>query len=222
MRRIHIALGMFVAVAGCACADLTSTFDAGSEGWDVIDVAGLGDYATVLGSYTAEWSDVGGNPDGHVSLFDPSVGAFFFRAPAAYLGDQSALIGQELSFDVFTTDNTYSDDSVVVLVGGAPQKIIVTPITQPAADVWQSYAVPLAAEGFRLNNAAGPVVTAEEFADVLSSLAGLYVPGEFATGLVETTRLDNVTLVPEPGAALLLALAGVAIAARRSARSRCV
>ena len=203
--------------AGTAFAGISTTFDTGSEGWDIIDVVGVGDYGTVLGTYSADWSAVGGNPDGHVSFFDPSNGSFFFRAPAAYLGNQSAAIGQTLSFDLFTTDNTFSTDSVVVLVGGAPPRIIVAPIAQPAVGVWQSYTTSLDSAGFRLNNAAGPAVSPGDFASVLGNLQGVYLPGEFAVGQVETTRLDNVALIPEPATTLLFAV-GVGLAARRHAR----
>jgi hypothetical protein len=186
-------------------APVSSTFDAFSEGWIVTDFAGLGDYASVLGSYAVSWNGAGGNPGGHVAASDPSTGSYFFTAPAQYLGDQSTATGAALAFDLRTTHDTYGSDNVVVLIGNGGQ-IAVTPIPQPAVGVWQTFSVSLSAAGFRQNNLSGPVISPAAFAAILADLEGLHIPAEFANGLIETTQLDNVQLLPEPGALAALAL----------------
>lgn len=188
-----------------------STFDASDEGWTLIDPAGNGDYATVLGTFNASWGASAGNPGGGVFATDPSFNTFFFRAPDAYRGDNSAAAASTLRFDLKTTHDTWTADTVVVIVGNGGQ-IIAAPIAQPAIDTWQTYSISLVPASFRQNNAAGGAVSDADFAAILADVEELWLPGEFGDGLVETTTIDNVYFpVPTPGAAGLgvIALAGL-------------
>jgi hypothetical protein len=194
-------------VSALAQTPVASRFDADAEGWDVIDLAGLGNY-TPIGAAAAEWQGDGGNPGGHVRANDPSTGSFFFRAPASYLGLKGEYVGQSLTFELFTTHDTYGSDNAVLLVGDGGQ-VLAAAISQPPVNAWAGYTISLSADNFRVGNLGGSIVAADAFADVMNDLEGVYLPGEFATGLIETTRLDNVVLTPEPGAIGLLLL-GVA------------
>src|SRR5262249_47754711 len=63
----------------------------------------------------------------------------------------------------------------------------------------------------------GALATAADFSNVLGNLSGLFIRGEYTTGLTETPGLDNVRLVgavasvPEPSTLMMMALAGVPI-----------
>jgi hypothetical protein len=56
-----------------------------------------------------------------------------------------------------------------------------------------------------------------DFGNVLGNLSGLFIRGEYTTGLIETPGLDNVNLagvtapVPEPSTLAMLAIAGVTV-----------
>ncbi len=201
--------------ASVSAAPVSSNFDSGPGGWSVIDVEGAGNYASIFGTYAGFWNASGGNPAGYFSTNDPTNGAVFFRAPAAYLGDKSTYVGETLSFDLKTTHDTWGGDNAVVLVGDGGQ-IVATSIPQPAVDVWQSFAVSLSAGSFRQNNLLGAPVSDAVFGAILADLEEVYIPAEFASGLIEISALDNVHLTPEPGAAIALALAATAGLRRRS------
>jgi hypothetical protein len=75
----------------------------------------------------------------------------------------------------------------------------------------------------------GTLATAADFSNVLGNLSGLFIRGEYTTGLIETPGLDNVSLagvsaaVPEPSALAMMATAGVTVTVvmfRRRRQSR--
>lgn len=209
IRSVVMALAAASAATSAASAELISTYDFSAEGWTGFDFVGAGNYTTPLaGEFPLAWNGDGGNPGGHVSAADFSDGAIFFRAPAAYRGDRSGAIGEFLSFDVFTTHDTYGGDNAVILVGNSGD-ILVAQIVQPLVNVWQTITIDLDADRFRVGSLGGAVPSVERFASVLADLEELYLPGEFASGLIETTRIDNVRLVPTPAAGALLLAAGL-------------
>jgi hypothetical protein len=75
----------------------------------------------------------------------------------------------------------------------------------------------------------GPLATFSDFATAQSNLTGLFIRGEYSTGLVESPGLDNVTLagvtttttpVPAPSALAVTAIAGVTVATARRSRQK--
>jgi hypothetical protein len=70
---------------------------------------------------------------------------------------------------------------------------------------------------WHVGTSSGALATASDFANVLGNLSGLFIRGEYSTGLVESPGLDNVDLagvsapVPEPGTLAMMAVAGVTI-----------
>jgi hypothetical protein len=70
---------------------------------------------------------------------------------------------------------------------------------------------------WHVGTSSGALATAVDFGKVLGNLSGLFVRGEYTTGLVETPGLDNVTLVgvsaavPEPSTLAMMAIAVVTI-----------
>lgn len=185
-----------------SAAAATSTFDLDAEGWTA-----AGD---IEGPLT--WLDGGGNPGGHVQIDDLTIGGVtFFVAPAKFLGNQSAAAGSLLRFDLKQVypggANQFNDEDVILR--GSGLTLVYNTASNPTNGAWTSYAVPLSAAGWKLNTLNGAAATEGQFAAVLSNLTGLTIRAEYQTG-PDVGHLDNVALVPEPGAwALLLAGLGV-------------
>lgn len=199
----------------CTTASLapaaSSSFTAGDEGWTIADLPGNATaYTPLLGTFPVAYDSAGG----FISATDPTNNTIFLSAPAAYLGNQSAAAGGTLTFDLRTTHDTWTLDTVVVLVG-ANGTVLVNPVAQPPANVWSSYSVAISPGGWRVTNPAGPLATAADLAGVLSNVSMLALPAEFGNGLVETTSLDNVGLnvIPEPMS--LGAIAAIGLMMRR-------
>lgn len=179
--------------ASSAAFAASSTFDTGSEGWVITDLPGNAtSYLPVLGTFPVVW-----DPAGFISATDPTSNTIFLGAPSAYLGNQSAAAGTNLTFDLRTTHDTWTVDTVVVLAG-TNGTVLVAPIAQPPVNAWTSYSLALTPANFRVTNPTGAVATAADLNGVLANVAMLAIPAEFGNGLVETTSLDNVNLVPEP------------------------
>lgn len=191
-----LALLTAAALASTAGAT-TSSFEAGSEAWTV-----LGDAEGPL-----SWAATGGNPGGHVTIDDATQGGItYFVAPADYRGDRSAALGSLLRFDlmqVYSGSASQFNSADVVLVGGGNTLVFDTP-NNPANGAWTSYAVPLVAGSWRLNSTAGAIASDTQLATTLASLTALRIRAEYRTG-ADVGKLDNVSLVPEPGTWVLLA-----------------
>lgn len=199
-----------LACSGLALA-ASSTFTSGNEGWNLTDLPGNATaYTPALGTFPVVHDSAGG----FISGTDPTNNTIFFGAPAAFLGDQSAALGGTLTFDLRTTHDTWTIDTLVV-VAGTNGTVLVAPIAQPPVNVWSSYSVAISPAGWRVTNPAGAVPTPTQLADVLSSVSMLAIPAEFGNGLVETTSLDNVSLNVLPEPASLGAIAFLGLAKRR-------
>ncbi len=203
---------------------VASTFDSGDEGWSVVEFyfsdGGPGyqpdDYTTVWnGPVAPQWSDAGGCPDGHVHFTEPPEfgQCFYFQAPSGFLGNQSAMLGGTLSWCIKTAPggpNDYNADVVLM----SPEHIIVNYNPDQASTEWQVRSVLLqAGAGWLVGNHEGAPATEQILGEVLANLTGMYIRGEFLSG-IETGYLDSVTLTPEP-AAMSLLMVGLALFARR-------
>lgn len=218
--RLSSAVAVWVCCAAfipALAAPVASDFEVDAEGWQVVDLIGVGSYGpgSELGTYPVTWHAAGGNPGAYIDAPDPTTNTYFFQAPAKFLGNQSAALGGTLDFSVETTHNNYSDDRVVVLIGNGGQTIV-SQIAQPdVLNTWLSYSVPLTGAGFRYGSPFGSVVSDSDFANILGNLENLRIPAEFGTPVVETTGLDSVNLTPEPAALALLTL-GLTLRRRRA------
>jgi hypothetical protein len=205
-----------------------STFDVNDEGWRGGDFFSPDDDAAPV------YSATGGASGGYISMTD-----FFpwtaFQASSAFLGDQSAAYGGDLSF----YERVQTSDSIpapVVQIGdgtGLVLQFFATPPITTLSPAWTFYSVSLkASAGWRVTpipfcgnqtcNAdpiASPAATEAQMQQVLSNLQFLNINSDWHTGM-DTVDLDQVVLtaVPEPSTMILLVLglAGCCVAKARS------
>lgn len=141
-----------------------SDFAAGDEDWGIVgDAQG--------GSAVPEHLSEGGNPGGHLCADDNVAGGvWFWQAPAAYLGNQSAAFDGVLQFDLKqSSTNSQFDDNDVILRGAGLTLVFDTP-NNPGVE-WTRYSIPLnSAAGWRIDARSGPAATDEAIQSVLSDL----------------------------------------------------
>jgi hypothetical protein len=202
-----------------------SRFDGpGADGWLVKDLRypDFGAPPVVVGTYDPTW-----NAGGFLSHPDPGNNAWYWLAPAAYLGDQTAAYGGSLSWEVAITGNgfgspPYFTQEDVILVGAGRTLVQTTGVffTPTQAVQWRGFEIGLTAGDWRIGNDTGPLATEADLRAVLGALDAIYLRGEYLNALDDIGRLDNVVLtaVPEPAAwALMLAGVGTLLARRRAA-----
>jgi hypothetical protein len=196
-----------------------STFDSDVDGWKIFG-AGLGSGGS--GGDEAVHAASFGNPGGYLQWTQ----TYFPQdqqeaiAPAKFLGDWSALIGNgEISFDhkVFHLGTMPGDSLGVLSLEIIRQGSGTARVTFPGGPYlkWTHFAVPLEESSWHVQGIAG--VT---FADVLSNVTDVEILMElvFSEALPgEIVGLDNVRLVgtaavPEP-ASFVLMMAGLTILA---------
>lgn len=189
-KQFAVAAALTIVSTTFAQTPITSTFDAGSEGWVMTDLT-CSNFNSVIGTYAVDWIDIGGDPAGHIGRIDPSGNCYFFDAPGAYLGDRSAFIGRTLRFSLRTTVNDWLPGSVLALIGDGG-KVLVHDFAHPNA-AWKRYSIPLDAASFRFNSAGGPAVSPAQFAAVMADLEALRISAEYGDDAGEEyTTLDSV------------------------------
>ena len=91
-----VAIALVLGITRTAFADsrviASSTFDTDSDGWVVKDLAfpNPGAPPVPINTFTPTYQSTGGNPGGHLSLIDPTANAWYWYAPAKFLGDRHA------------------------------------------------------------------------------------------------------------------------------------
>jgi hypothetical protein len=198
-------LGLAVISAGCVSsgAAVLSDFTLGNEGWGAVDGVSAA-YGSAGTPFAVVYSSTGGNPGGNIAATDPSFDTFAFEAPAKFTGDQSLYYGGFLRFDLkvdLKTAPAWDEGVEVVLVGAGLTLVRDQGIVPPAN--WTGFAFGLTETGWHLDSPGGVAPTSAQFQDVLANLTRLRIIGEYANGVVETSYLDNVALVPEPGTVAL-------------------
>lgn len=175
--------GLGVLLAACSAVwggpGVSSTFDTDAEGW-----------STDKDAQNFMWQSAGGNPGGFVSAIDIGTGQYWrFTAPASYLGDRSALYGQDFSYDIrqLGVVGTVTNQPDVRLVGGGVTIEFRFGVAPTGA--WSNFSVVVAAgQGWTRG---GVPATEAEIRSVLSSLTELSIRGEYRVG-ADSAALDNV------------------------------
>jgi len=194
MKTVPAALAVFAVVSllvGCGEGGLegksVSGFSVDADGWLITGDANAA-------SVKPDYNGTGGNPDGLISAKDEVTGGvWYFLAPSKYLGDNAAVAGKNLRFDlkVDATPTNPFDDVDVRLEGGGVTLVFDTP-NNPVGDKWNSYVVALKADaGWKVGTLAGAAATDADMTKVLGATTALWIRGEFNTG-PDTGYLDNV------------------------------
>ncbi len=216
---IHISLAVLVGLAATASADvITSTFDAGSEGWLVADGNSPQNQSVTAG---AEHRLDGGNTGGFVTTAISWPTTAFFVAPGEFLGDRSSNFGGSIGVDRrFIHPDSWADTmqvdyAVDLTMTGVNGTVTLAVDLAPVSLIeWESFSIDLSTAGGWFHADTGVAATDAEIAGVLGSLDDLRIRGNVRDNFARV-GIDNFSMVPAPGAAGLLALAGLGAIRRR-------
>ncbi len=174
-----------------------STFDTDTEGWSIVR------FSTICGtllnpvSGTVTWNTSGGSPGGF--LRTPELtNTSFWRAPAAFRGNLSALFGGSIRFEqrLSTTNNNlfYALDDVYLQGGGLT---LIADAINSSRDSWGETRVPLLPGYWRVGNCTGPFATEQQIRTTLTDVQQWHIRAESVNGS-ETNDLDTVVLDSTP------------------------
>jgi hypothetical protein len=225
---LSVGVCAFAFVPAFACGAIISDFSTGNEGWKVVSFENLTtDNFSVKATYTPDFHATGGNPGGFISTTDQDNGDLTFSAPDKFLGNVSGATG--LSYDLIYPVGSinYQPTDVILMGNGETLLFKSNPDIVPGPS-WTGVNLDFVPSAeWHVGTSSGALATATDFDNVLGHLTGLFIRGEFTTGLVETPGLDNVSLagvsapVPEPHSLAIMALASVTVAMfQRVARNR--
>lgn len=181
-------------VAGFAlAAPVVSEFESSAEGWTVSVRASSNAFMTEVGSYQPDWLPTGGDPGGCISEVDPDSNWSFLRAPALFLGDQSAQSGRELRFSIRTTRLELAEGRLVILIG--PGGLAISQFTPvPTLNQWTRQRVTLSPGSWKASsNGSGSDADQARIDAVLAGLDTLLIGMEYGSdALEEVVSLDSV------------------------------
>jgi hypothetical protein len=195
-----------------------SDFSTGDEGWKVVSFENLTtDNFAIVATYNPTFNLTGGNPGGYISTSDQDNGDLTFSAPGKYLGNVSGATG--LSYDLIYPVGAINYQPTDVILMGHGETLLwkSSPDIVPGPS-WMSVNLQFVpSTEWHVDTSNGPLATAADFASVLGNLSGLFIRGEYTTGVIETPGLDNVRLagvsvtVPEPSTLTMSAVAGITV-----------
>jgi hypothetical protein len=192
-----LALVCLLTLATSTFADVLaqSRFDADSEGWVAKDLAypNPGAPPAPIATYTPSYHATGGNPGGFLSMTDPTGNAWYWYAPAKFLGNKATAYGGSLSFDLAVTGSGAPfDEEDVILVGGG--LTLVTTLPARPGTTFTSYRVDLTEAGWKRDSPTGTPATASDMTTALGALTAIYIRGEFLLAMDDVGSIDNIVL----------------------------
>jgi hypothetical protein len=220
---LSLGICVFTLNLTSARGDTVSTFSTSAEGWQVVSFGNLTtDNFSIMATYTPTFHLSGGNPGGYISTTDQDNGDLTFSAPAKFRGKVSAATG--LSYDLIYPVGAinYQPTDVILMGNGVTLLWKSHPDIVPGPS-WMSVNLDFVpSTDWHVGTSNGALATGADFANVLGNLSGLFIRGEYSTGLIETPGLDNVRLagvsvaVPEPSALAMMAIAVVTVVMGRA------
>jgi hypothetical protein len=197
---------------------IISDFSTGDGGWKVVSFENLTtDDFKIVAIYTPSFNAMGGNPGGYISTIDQDNGDLTFSAPGKFLGNVSGATG--LSYDLIYPVGiiNYQPTDVILMGNGETLLWKSNPDIIPGP-AWMSVNLDfIPSTEWHVGTSNGALATASDFSAVLRNLSGLFIRGEYSTGLTETPGLDNVILagvspaVPEPSTLMMALIASVTV-----------
>jgi hypothetical protein len=215
-----LSLGIWIFTLNLTIArgGIVSDFSAGDEGWKVVSFENLTtDNFAIVATYNPTFNLTGGNPGGYISTSDQDNGDFTFSAPGKFLGNVSGATG--LSYDLIYPVGAinYQPTDVILMGNGETLLWKSNPDIVPGPS-WMSVNLDFVpSTEWHVGTSNGALATLADFGNVMGNLSGLFIRGEYTTGLIETPGLDNVRLagvsatVPEPSTLVLMAIAGITV-----------
>ncbi|USN99418.1 MAG: hypothetical protein H6810_01715 [Phycisphaeraceae bacterium] len=202
---MRMTAAIVCALAGSAFAGTVITdWDSGTfEGW------------TTTGTNGGLWTNpgTGGNPGGYLQYEDDPNGGLYpneLLAPVAYLGDYSAFEGVGyFEYDVIHLQpNLNPTDYPRIRLFGDNGEEAFSKGGFIVTDTWTSLHFDVVAADFEM--------VSGTWADLIDNITELRISGDNAIGSGLEGGVDNFKLyIPAPGAASVLALAGLVSARRR-------
>lgn len=210
-----LAVAATATIASSASAGVAYSFTDGDQGWGIVnDGTGF------------EWDNtIGNNELGAIRARDVTSGnIWLFSAPTEDLGNLSGLYNNSISYDILGITGNHTnlggDRADIILTGGG-LSIGIDAGTQPVNDQWTSASALVSVDAewrivssFANATLTGSLATQEQIESVLADMTGLYIRGEYTNG-GDSTAIDNVDLVPSPGALSLLGIGGLLVAKQR-------
>jgi len=147
-----------------------------------------------VASYAPTWESAGGDPGACVSEADPDTNWSFYRAPGAFLGDQSEQSGHGIRFSVRTSHTELSEGRLVILIGGG--FAISHMIPEPEIGEWSRHRISLSEGAWVASSVgAGPVASQTTIDAVLADLGEFLIGMEYGSDVLEEiVSLDTVLL----------------------------
>lgn len=201
-------------IAGpAAVASVTYTFESDAQGWSTLNDAR---------DFT--WDSTVGQAPGAIRARDVGDGRiWYFAAPVVDLMNASSYYGGAIAWDILGIQGSQTSipDRADVMLSGAGMTLGIDIDVQPVNGQWTSWSADVTeSAGWSVVSSAangtlsGTAATEADLRAVLADLDGLYIRGEYTNG-ADQTAIDNVSIVPAPGAVALLGLSGVAVLRRR-------
>ena len=216
----YLFLGIcgFAFVPAFARGAIVSDFTTGNEGWKVVSFQNLTtDDFGVKATYTPDFHSSGGNPGGFISTTDQDNGDLTFSAPDKFLGNVSGATGLRYDLIYPVGDINYQPTDVILMGNGETLLFKSNPDIVPGPSWTGVHLDFVPSTQWHVGTSGGALATGADFSNVLGNLTGIFIRGEFTTGLVETPGLDNVSLegvsapVPEPHSLMIVVLTGVTV-----------
>lgn len=189
-----IAIGVgYASTSSIENGSVSSSFDSGNEGWQVVGDAQGGS------AVPTHHSKGGVNNSGFISADDDVAGGtWYWSAPSEFLGDKSEFYGESLSFYLnqsSTTSQFNNNDIIIEGENGENNTLIYdfgNESSHPGIN-WTHYQVQLdETDNWKIQKS-GETPSQSKFKSIISNISRIWIRGEYVTGS-DTGGLDHVVL----------------------------